>query len=64
MRPLKNTLFYLKKYCNGGSVMITPEPPCSFKQIETFEKCSILFKVKEGENFNHRHTLSIPRIEI
>jgi hypothetical protein len=40
---------------------------------ETFEKCSILFKVKEGENFNHRcpagnalgvHTLSIPRIKI
>jgi len=24
---------------------------------ETFEKCSILFKVKEGENFNHRNTL-------
>ena len=33
-------------------------------QIETFEKRSILFKVKEGENFNHRHTLSIPRIKI
>jgi hypothetical protein len=32
-------------------------------QIETFEKCSILYKVKEGENFNHRHTLSIPRIK-
>jgi len=24
---------------------------------ETFEKCSILFKVKEGENFNRRGTL-------
>jgi hypothetical protein len=33
-------------------------------QAETFEKCSILFKVKEGKNFNHRHTLSIPRIKI
>jgi hypothetical protein len=22
---------------------------------ETFEKCSILFKVKEGENLNHRN---------
>jgi len=26
-------------------------------RIETFEKRSILFKVKEGENFNHRNTL-------
>jgi hypothetical protein len=24
---------------------------------ETLEKCSILFKVKEGENSNHRNTL-------
>jgi hypothetical protein len=31
---------------------------------ETFEKCSILFKTKAGENFNHRHTLSISRIKI
>jgi hypothetical protein len=23
------------------------------KRFETFEKCSILFKAKEGENFNH-----------
>jgi hypothetical protein len=23
---------------------------------ETFEKCSILFKIKEGENSNHRNT--------
>jgi hypothetical protein len=30
--------------------------------IETFEKRSILFKAKEGENFNHRNTLSISRI--
>jgi hypothetical protein len=36
---------------------------------ETFEKCSILFKFKEGENFNHPdeigtgiHALSILRI--
>jgi hypothetical protein len=32
--------------------------------IETFEKCSILFKFKEGENFNHRNTFSILRIKI
>jgi hypothetical protein len=31
---------------------------------ETFEKCSILFKFKEGENFNHRNTLSILRIKL
>jgi len=33
-------------------------------RIETFEKCSILTKVKEGENFNHRNILNISRIEI
>ena len=41
--------------------------------IETFEKCSIMFKVKEGENLNQRrhavsalgvNTLSISRIRI
>jgi hypothetical protein len=32
--------------------------------IETFGKCPILFKAKEGENFNHRNTLSILRIKI
>jgi len=32
--------------------------------METFEEHSILFKFKEKENFNHRHTLSISRIEI
>jgi hypothetical protein len=31
---------------------------------ETFEKCSILFKFKEGEDFNRRNTSSILRIEI
>jgi hypothetical protein len=30
---------------------------------ETFEKCSILFEHKEGENFNHRNILNISRIE-
>jgi len=33
-----------------------------FIKEETFEKCSILFKAKEGENFNHRNTWSILRI--
>jgi len=31
---------------------------------EPISKCSILFKVKEGENFNHRNTYSISRIKI
>jgi hypothetical protein len=31
---------------------------------ETFEECSILFKFKEDEDFNHRNTLSISRIKI
>jgi|GEM_PF-2945302 len=31
---------------------------------ETFEKCSILVKIKEGEDFNHRNILDISRIEI
>jgi len=31
---------------------------------ETFEKFSILLKVKEDENFNHRYTLGISRIKI
>ena len=33
-------------------------------RIETLEKCLILFKFKEGENFNRRNTLSILRIKI
>jgi hypothetical protein len=43
--------------------------------IETFEKCSILFKASKGENFNHpstiyrtygagRNTMSISRINL
>ncbi len=34
------------------------------KTTETFEKCKFLFEFKEDENFNHRHALSIPRIEL
>jgi hypothetical protein len=30
---------------------------------EPISKCSILSKVKEDENFNHRHTWSISMIE-
>jgi hypothetical protein len=31
---------------------------------ETIEKCSFLFKFKEGDNFNQMNTLSILRIKI
>ena len=31
---------------------------------EAVSKCSILFKIKEGANFNQRNTLSISRIKI
>jgi len=34
------------------------------KRKESFSKCSILFEIKEGEDFNHRNTCSISRIKI
>ena len=33
-------------------------------RLETFAKCSISFKIKACEDFNHRNTLSISRIKI
>jgi hypothetical protein len=40
--------------------------PFSFneKNQETFEKCPILVKVKEGDDFNRRNILNISRIKI
>ena len=35
-----------------------------FYMLEPVSKCSILFEIKEGENFNHRNTYSISRIKI
>jgi hypothetical protein len=35
-----------------------------YTETETFEKCIFLFEFKEGDNFNHRYTLSISRIKI
>jgi len=34
------------------------------KSFEIFAEYSILFKFKEGENFNHRNILDISRIKI
>jgi len=31
---------------------------------ETFKKCSISFKIKAREDFNHRNILNISRIKI
>jgi len=43
----------------------TPQIPLSLlNKGEAFEKPSILSKVKEDEDFNHRNTLSISRIKI
>jgi len=36
----------------------------SMTASEAVSKCSILFEIKEGENFNHRNTFSISRIKI
>ena len=32
--------------------------------VENFEKCSISFKIKAREDFNHRNILNISRIKI
>jgi len=47
-----------------GDQRDSPSSDVSQIKRETFEKCSILVKVKEGENFNHRNILNISRIEI
>jgi hypothetical protein len=39
-------------------------PGSTIKTSETFEKCSILSKCKEGENFNRRNILNISRIAL
>jgi len=36
----------------------------NYKLFESVSKCSILSKVKKGENFNRRNTLSISRIAL
>ena len=36
----------------------------NFLAKEAFEKCSILVKIKKGDNFNHRNILNISRIKI
>jgi len=49
---------------SGGIYIRFTRVSSSLVTLETFEKCLILFKFKAGEDFNHRHTLSISRIKI
>jgi len=37
---------------------------CHINQLVSIQKQEFLLKVKEGENFNHRNTLSILRTKI
>jgi hypothetical protein len=60
--PLTPLDFLLQSY--DGITTGAIRPQTAWYQRETFEKCSILFKFKEGENFNRRNTLSILRIKI
>jgi len=46
------------------AISFSRQPSAAPHWAETFEKCSFLFKFKEGEDFNHRNTLSILRIKI
>jgi len=44
--------------------MLLPFEKVKDNYNEPVSKCSILSKVKKGENFNWRNTLSISRIKI
>jgi len=55
----------LKDYIIQCIIRDTIEICKRWKSInEIFAECSILFKFKEGENFNHRNILDISRIKI
>ena len=43
----------------SGVRVLVPQP-----YSETFEKCSVLFKIKAREDFNRRNMLNILRIKI
>ena len=49
---------------DGSNIDVSLNTSAVRDEKETFEKCLFLFKFKEGENFNHRNTLSISRIII
>jgi len=62
--PLDATLFHFTRAMDSSRASMSGYGLSEDNDSETFEKCSILFKAKEGENFNHRNTLSILRIKI
>jgi hypothetical protein len=50
-------LIEIKKVMGGLFLEVVGLLHCiGVAENETFQKCSILFKSKAGENFNHRHT--------
>jgi len=52
-----------RQFATGKKCLVVRNGWFSFRWTQIL-KCSILFKFKAGENFNHRHTLSISRIKI
>ena len=69
LKTVKYTVRPLRiKYAAKVSVPVLNKTPLNFLAyliiLETFEKCQILFKFKEGENFNRRNILNISRIKI
>jgi hypothetical protein len=62
--PLVRTTDHLSENAGEKDAPMTEPAPSVGIEDETFEKCSILFKVKESENFNHRNIMNISRIEI
>jgi len=46
------------------NTIFIPDSIGTGSHLEIFAECSILFKFKEGENFNHRNILDISRIKI
>jgi len=51
-------------FCSQGQSNGLFLKPSNDSRDETFEKCSILVKIKEGEDFNHRNISNISRIKI
>jgi len=56
--------FTVRSYWDSYNELSQDVKKVADRKFETFEKCSVLVKVKEGENSNHRNILNISRIEI